>query len=283
MHHLPIIPACRRRVFPQVNRSKLPRSCRRGHVAETGLTIVVCEDDPVTRATIASLAQEHHHRVIAETDNPVDAVALVERFGADIVILDLALATGSGEELLDEVRADRARCSVISFSAYCHDLSPEPPVVAVVEKPDFERLAAVLSNLSALTGGARDRRAWQPRRTVRTRLAETVSDTAPEFYGTLNDAQRGDALLVLHPAEPAAIGDLAAALRETLRVQDWMLVETRRIAVLLVGGNPVAPDAVIGRFPPDLDGCPVAATILTGDEQPSDVLLRLRTSLAPSS
>lgn len=250
-------------------------------MAETGLAIVVCEDDPVTRANIAFLIEEHHHRVIAETENPVDAIALVERFGADTVILDLALATGSGGDLLDEIRAEHLHCSVVVFSAYCHDLSPEPPVVAVVEKPDFEKLAAVLSNLSALTGGTRDRRAWQPRPSLRARHGGAASDTASEFYTALNDARPGDALLVLHPADPTGIGDLAEALRQTLRVQDWMLVETQRIVVLLVGGNPTAPDAVTKRLPAVLADCHTDSTILAGDEEPADSLLALRSAFTP--
>jgi CheY-like chemotaxis protein len=245
------------------------------------LRVVVCEDDPSTRATIGVLAEEHHHVVIAETDNAVDAIALVKRFGAHAVILDLALASGPGEELLDELRADHTACSVVVFSVYCHDFTATPPVVAIVEKPDFEKLAVVLADLPRLAGATTDRRQRQPPPAVHARPAGAVSDAASDFYAVLADARPGDALIMLRPPDPTVSGDAtAAALRHTLRVQDWLLVESQRLVVLLVGGNPPASQAVKKRLPAVVADWPTAEAILDGHEPPGDTLLRLRDSLS---
>jgi CheY-like chemotaxis protein len=236
--------------------------------------LVICDDDPTVRTAIRVLAEELGHVVLAETDRGGDAVALVARFGADALILDLALSVGSGYTALDEVATMAPGCPVVVFSAYCGQVSVTPPVVAVVEKPDLDRLALVLADIPPLPGARPlERRQWAAQPFAHVRPSGAISDPAAEFYTALADARPGDAVMVLRPRDQALV--VATALRRTLRAQDWMLVESTRVIVLLVGGSPSALDAVKTRAGGALANCDVAEAVLGEHEAPVDMLLRL--------
>lgn len=246
----------------------------------TKLHLVVCDDDPAVRTAIRLVAEDLGHAVIGETDHADDAVALASRFGADALILDLSLAVGSGYVAIAEVAAQAPACRVVVFSAYCQQVELVPPVVATVDKPDVERLADVLAALPELPhpDGA-ERRLWTGTLPVRRRLAGAGGDPAPDFYAALADARSGDAVVVVRPEVGNDIADLAATVRRSLRAQDWMLTESTRIVLLLVGGNPLAAEAVKRRLPALGGGCTVVDAVVGADEAPGDTLLRLTGSL----
>jgi CheY-like chemotaxis protein len=212
---------------------------------------VVCEDDPAVRAVIAALAEEHHHEVMAETDNSVEALALVDRFGAEILVLDLALSAGSGTDLLDAVVQGLAHpVHVIVFSAFAHGIAPSHDV-SVIDKPDFDRLAATFEQLAA-AGMAPDV-AERRRESTTDRAGAAVrrhgADDPHDFYTALTEARAGDALLTVRVAEaPLEMDELVTTIRAVARVQDRVLRQDAGVVVLLVGGSFDAPMAVSARL-----------------------------------
>src|SRR3954454_19414679 len=70
----------------------------------SGKTLLVVEDDPATAAFLADNLRADGYRVIGAT-GAAEALRAVESRRPDLVLLDLALAAGSGLEVLDRVRS----------------------------------------------------------------------------------------------------------------------------------------------------------------------------------
>ena len=68
------------------------------------MKLVVCDDDVTLRGVVSRLAVDAGHHVLAETDSAADAVDMVLRFGAEVLILDLSLPWGSGLRAVKELR-----------------------------------------------------------------------------------------------------------------------------------------------------------------------------------
>src|SRR5687768_3116478 len=82
-------------------------------------TVLVVEDDPWTRTiTTALLAGEGF--AVVEAKNGEEALRLAKQHTPDVVLLDLALPTKSGLEVLRELKADTSTTAipVIVVSAY---------------------------------------------------------------------------------------------------------------------------------------------------------------------
>jgi CheY-like chemotaxis protein len=227
-------------------------------VSSTGgsATAVVCDDDGVTRSVITQLLEEMDVTVLAEADRALDAIDLIERFGPDLVVVDIGLRVGSGREVIDHVRHGLAACQIIAFTSYAAAVEPGPGV-RVVEKPDFDGLkAAIASAISAAgptTGG--DRRSGN-------RVVEPVSlrgqdglDDPADFYRVLADSDAHDALIAI-PCDELDT-DLVRTVRRCLRVQDRLVRRQATLIVLLVGGGEVGARAVLDRL---ARSCPDAST-----------------------
>lgn len=234
-------------------------------------TVVVCDDDPVARAAVSAVCATAGLEVVAETDNSHDAVEMVRRFGVDVLLLDLSLSDGSGEEALNVLEADGSHASVIVFTAYASD----PPRLLrlgareVVEKPDFERLGAVLGGLGASIGD----HAESP---DNRRVASREVGTAPKLWRSpagvsshhdltysLDQMEAGDAALAVTvvgldlleaDVGPLLVADcrlaVAAILRDELRVQDLLheAPEVGGFVALIRGGDARASNAVWSRL-----------------------------------
>lgn len=223
---------------------------------------VVCDDDATLRTVVSRLAEAAGHVVIAETDSAEDAVELVSRFGAGLLVLDLSLPWGSGIRAVRALQAQGSPCHVVVFTAYAAD-SPElreVSVRAVIEKPHFDQLEQLFAELAAgvVTEGlpAEQERRRTPRQRSRIPLPVVRSPSGLEepesFVGVLDALEPGDAVLVVHvaPIETAA-GPWATLLatdrflavareaRAVLRVQDRLAVdEGQLVAILLESGRP---------------------------------------------
>jgi CheY-like chemotaxis protein len=206
-------------------------------------SVVVCDDDSVLRGVGSGLCQEAGLEVVAETDRAHDALALVQRFGVDAVVLDLVLTDGSSEHLITELATQEHAPAVIVFTAYAAEAARlvRSGAQAVVEKPDF---AALGQALALVAGGAeidlRDVNADE-RRQVSRAVAE-VPDLwhSPSGIASAYDLKRsllhvieGDSVLVVAlqdlDALAATVGPTLAAdchlalgrmLRQVMRVQD---------------------------------------------------------------
>src|SRR5207342_2776025 len=113
-------------------------------------TVVVCDDDVILRNTISGLCEDAGLTVVAETDSGRDAAELVQRFGVDILIVDLSLVDGSGEFAITALANDEGGAIVIVFTAYASEPHRLVNMGAseVIEKPDLERLSTVLERLA---------------------------------------------------------------------------------------------------------------------------------------
>lgn len=116
-------------------------------VAATGQkTILVIEDDPWTRTiTTALLAGEGF--AVVEAKNGEEGIRLTREHAPDAVLLDLALPTKSGLDVLRELKADAATESipVIVVSAYGRLMSEQDAAqtVGVIQKPfDYDDLVS---------------------------------------------------------------------------------------------------------------------------------------------
>lgn len=111
---------------------------------------VVCDDDPLLRCVLTRVIGPIGYQVCAEAESPSEALDVIEHVQADVVVLDLALRGGRGEELLRTIGERRPDTKVVVFSAHVgdHDQLLAAGAAAVVEKPDFPALEVVLGDLA---------------------------------------------------------------------------------------------------------------------------------------
>lgn len=234
-------------------------------------TVVICDDDTVVRAAISSLCADAGLEVVAETDSGPDAAEMVRRFGVGVLVLDLSLSDGSGEQTLATLEAEGAQVAVIVFTAYASDPARLLRLGAreVVEKPDFEMLGDLLASL----GPSVDQREGQ---TDDRRLATREVKTTPKMWRSpagvsshhdlthsllkleLGDAVLGVTVIGLDALEadvgPLLVADcrlaVAGILGDELRVQDLLheAPEVDGFVALLRGGDARATGALWSRL-----------------------------------
>src|SRR5947209_16931648 len=125
-------------------------------VATTGQkTVLVIEDDPWTRTiTTALLAGEGFG--VVEAKNGEEGLQRARQHKPDAVLLDLALPTKSGLEVLHDLKADHATDSipVIIVSAYGSLMNEHDAhqAAGVVQKPfDYDDLVGQVSRATAVS------------------------------------------------------------------------------------------------------------------------------------
>ena len=229
------------------------------------MKLVVCDDDVTLRGVVSKLATEAGHAVLAETDSVTDAVDMVVRFGAEVLILDLALPWGSGLLAVQELREQASSCQIVVFTAYPAD-SPvvrEASVRAVIEKPDFEGLERVLRDLAAggiadTPVGAERRRPLPERPTFPRPGRQTLSglEDPESFADSVNHLAPGDSVLVVHVSGI----DETAGWFARLDAADQLLVAARALRISLRVQDRLSAEPP----PPDARPCELVALLLAG-------------------
>lgn len=229
---------------------------------------VVCDDDPLLRCVLTRVIGPIGYEVCAEAESPTEALQVIDRVHADVVVLDLALRDGRGEDLLHHLVAERPDTKVVVFSSHIgdHDALLGAGAVAVVEKPDFPALEVVLGDLAH--GG-------HLRQDLRRPVARPVPALAPpsalslsglepwaSFRAAAQGLLSGDAVLALDvapsPADAAswdhvlrtdhrvALARCAASVR---RGQDRVSLSPDGVPLLLaVAAHAEAPNAIFERI-----------------------------------
>lgn len=228
------------------------------------MRVLICDDDPLMRNVIRSVAQAAGHEVIAETDRAGAASELIVRYSPDIVVLDLSLAAGVGDSVLREARAAKSPCRVVVFSAYASDVAglTANGAAAVVEKPHFDELESVLAGW-ATPQNAGERRRRIARRDPGRPVVRSPSglEEGRDFYTALAESHADDVLLVLQLDDYEAFAQgwgeviandwvlhLARLARAAIRDEDRLACfDGRRVHVLLVAGGNEGRDAVLAR------------------------------------
>ncbi len=230
---------------------------------------VLCDDDALIRSVIRQVLSESPIEVVGEADSPEDAMEIVERADANIVVLDLALRGGNGEQLLKWAKAQHRPIHVVVYSSYAADPGQllAAGADAVIEKPDFGRLHTAIDSIASSIGVPVDRR--------RRSEARGVSELPPPTAVSLSGFEPWNSFLAAAgaagPGETILCGDIVPGPR---REVDWDVVfatdhrialgramatgrrafdrismsPTGRPVLLLIGGHPEAANAVYQRM-----------------------------------
>lgn len=234
----------------------------------TSRSAVVCDDDPLLRCVLTRVIGPIGYEVCAEAESPAEAVAVIDRVHADVVVLDLALRDGRGEDLLHHLVAERPDTKVVVFSAHVedHEALLRAGASAVVEKPDFPALEVVLGDL-AHGGSLRQdlrRPVSRPVPALPPPVALSLSGLEPwsSFRAAAQGMLSGDAVLAVDLAPSAADAEcwdhvlrtdhrvaLARCAASVRRGQDRVSLSPDGVPLLLaVAAHAEAPTAIFGRI-----------------------------------
>jgi len=203
-------------------------------------SVVICDDDRVTRGAVSALCEGLGMDVVAETDQWIGALELSRRFHVDILVLDLMLADGSAEQTLESLMDDETGPRVVIFSSYARD--PERLLrlgaTEVIQKPDFEALSATLEHLASGTAETR-----LPHERTNRRLRSREPDPLPEVRRATSGVAaaadlrvslirliEGDSVLVVAVADdapPGAHADPAESVRARATVGELLATTVR--------------------------------------------------------
>lgn len=228
---------------------------------------LVCDDDQLLRGIVRRMLEDVGYHVVAEVDSPTEAVQALEVGAVDVIVLDLALRSGHGEELLSWLRSRGSQAKVVVFSAYIGD--PDALLAAGatvnVEKPDFTRLEEVARQLlaSGEAAPAERRRTNRAATPLPAPTGTSLSGFEPwtSFTAAAAALSSGDAILAvdlvptpdLRPIwDPVVRTDhrvaLGRLLADTKRPVDRVSLSPELAGVLLlVAGRLEAPMAVFDR------------------------------------
>ena len=83
------------------------------------LRLLVVDDHEVVRQGLAAMLDRREaFQVVAEAGTVSEALAAVEHFAPDLVIMDVRLPDGSGIEACREIRADHPDVRVVMLTSY---------------------------------------------------------------------------------------------------------------------------------------------------------------------
>lgn len=247
-------------------------------------TVLLCDDDAMLRSVIGQMSSEVGLDVIAESEDPETALEDALRLHPDVIVLDLALRGGEGEQVLARVRSELPHTRVVVFSAYVANPMHliDAGADAVVDKPHFDRLEEALR--SVVEGPHHhDQRRNPPRElhALPQPVGLSLSGFEPwsSFESAIESLVPGDALLVfdvhatgLQSGLWDSVFDLdfrlavARAAVQTRRVQDRVSIHpaTGLPVMAVIAGHVEAPTAVFDRISKQWDrevatGLPIAA------------------------
>jgi CheY-like chemotaxis protein len=124
------------------------------------LRILVVEDDPTIRATVAEALEDMGYGV-ETASNGAEALAKVRDDGFAAIVLDLMMPVMSGWEFLDvcgdDLVAEQVPVAVVSAAYAPGAVASRPAVSAVLSKPfDLDVLEAIVHRLTARRRTARE-------------------------------------------------------------------------------------------------------------------------------
>ena len=134
------------------------KSTGRARPARGKPRILVIEDDLQTRQALEALLAVDGQEVRAAQDGD-EALLLLDRFGADVVVMDWRLPGLGGAQLCRRIRRRRAAPAVIILSSAEEAFVAEADAVERLRKPvDLRRLnAAIAAQLKVAALGRRGR------------------------------------------------------------------------------------------------------------------------------
>jgi CheY-like chemotaxis protein len=234
-----------------------------------GNRALLCDDDAVVRSVVRRLVEDLGYEVVGEAETSEEALHALDDLDADLLVLDLALRAGNGEELLARCAGTVGGIRTVVFSAYVgdHERLLDAGATAVVEKPDFVRLEEVARVLlDHGTGRVTERRTLRPRRVNQlpppTGLTLSGFEPWQSFVTAAAALAAGDAVLGLDVVPDARLQDvwddvyrldyriaLARAAAGVRRSLERVSISPSGVPVLLVvGGSVEAPTVLFDRL-----------------------------------
>ncbi|MCX7641173.1 MAG: response regulator [Elusimicrobiales bacterium] len=110
---------------------------------------VIIDDNPFTRMTLKAAIEKMGNQVVGEADSVSNAIQLLKKTDADVILLDLILPDGNGIELLSFINKNK---KVIAITAVDQDIVDEElkknGVKTILRKPfSYEELRKVLESI----------------------------------------------------------------------------------------------------------------------------------------
>lgn len=239
------------------------------------LSVVVCDDDATTRTAVGVAVAAAGAHVLAETDSARAAVSLIDGFDPDVVIVDLALASGTGRDIIDHVgrrAADRGAVKIIVFSAYSDSVAHlAGPGITVLDKTSFQALEEAISHARTSTTDER-RRAHRDVASPTMRHDNGLDDPG-EFYAAVANAAPGDALLAVTAVREAR--DVAVTTRSVLRTSDRVMARRTHVLAVLLNAGQVGADAVGERIRRAEPSATVTAVVVDDTVDPTSAFAQL--------
>lgn len=88
----------------------------------TKIRVVLADDHPVVRTGIRALLERAPDIVIvAEAENGLEVLKLVEKFSPDVLVLDIEMPQLSGVEVAQQIKARNLPVRILALSAYAED------------------------------------------------------------------------------------------------------------------------------------------------------------------
>lgn len=116
--------------------------------AQKAPTLVICEDDRMTRQILRTLAERCGYEVLAGVGSAIEALQVVATYTPDVLLLDLVLPNMSGEDIVAPVRAAAPNCAVVICSSYDPAAAIRNGALFVVPKGALEKLESTLKMLA---------------------------------------------------------------------------------------------------------------------------------------
>jgi DNA-binding NtrC family response regulator len=116
----------------------------------TRYTVLVVDDEPGMRDTLAAILESHGYRVSSACDADT-AVSAVQATAFDVVVMDIRMPGRDGVSALQQMEAPPPR--VILMTAYAHDerlrAATESNAFAIIYKPfDARRMLGLVADAS---------------------------------------------------------------------------------------------------------------------------------------
>lgn len=244
---------------------------------------MVCDDDQLYTSLIERMLADLGHQVVGIASTAADGAALVETARPDLVILDLSMDFNSDFDIVASALAVGATALIFSQRADDALLSRYAIRPTVVYKPDLTELEHVVTRVAMEQDrgvGGQDRRARPA--SIATGAEPTSVADAQAFYGALNGATSGDALLSIELPETTGqadeASDVAMRVRVLLRSADRLVASATSVRVLLPNGGDAVASLLArlgdgGALP---SGATVRAVTIDPDELPNDAFERLK-------